>query len=72
MHKAPGLTATGGGVPAHIFHVFMEEAEQGLPVKPLAGTSLVAEASDQPVPTTVSDNKPDAFERILDSIFGGT
>ena len=33
MHKAPGLTATGGGVPAHIFHTFMEAAEQGLPVR---------------------------------------
>ena len=72
MHKAPGLTATGGGVPAHIFHAFMEGAEQGLPVRPLAGTTLVADAGDQPAAqTAVSDDKPGAFERILDGIFGG-
>jgi penicillin-binding protein 1A len=74
MHKVAGLTATGGGVPAHIFHAFMEEAEQGLPVRPLAGdapaeTDRVAEA-DQTAPAP-AEAKPDTFERILDSIFGG-
>ena len=70
MHKAPGLTATGGGVPAHIFHAFMANAEQGLPVRPLGGTALVADAADRSA-TPASDDKPGAFERILDGIFGG-
>ena len=73
MHKAPGLTATGGGVPAHIWHAFMEDAEKGLPVMPLIGTTLVAQAADQPAQTQAQiedDKKPDAFERILSGIFG--
>jgi penicillin-binding protein 1A len=74
MHKARGLTATGGGVPAHIFHAFMEDAEKGLPVRPLIGTTLVADASPPSTAQTLpdSDKKPDAFERILNGIFGGT
>jgi penicillin-binding protein 1A len=74
MHKAPGLTATGGGVPAHIFHAFMEGAAQGLPVRPLAAESLVADASGPAALTAAppEDKKPDAFERILNGIFGGT
>jgi penicillin-binding protein 1A len=75
MHKTKTLTATGGGVPAHIFHAFMEEAEQGLPVKPLAGANLVADATgDQPAATPASGTakQPDAIDRILNSIFGGT
>ena len=35
-NSAPMKKATGGGVPAHIFHDFMEAAEQDLPVRPLA------------------------------------
>jgi penicillin-binding protein 1A len=72
MHKAGALTATGGGVPAHIFHSFMEDAEQGMPVKPLAGTTLVADAGDTaPVPVAANDKKePDAIDRILASLFG--
>ena len=74
MHKAPGLTATGGGVPAHIFHAFMENAEEGLPVRPLTGTVLMADAGDQnPLAQAAStDKQPDTFERILNGIFGGT
>jgi membrane peptidoglycan carboxypeptidase len=34
---APMVRAVGGGLPAHIFKSFMETAEAGLPVKPLAG-----------------------------------
>jgi penicillin-binding protein 1A len=79
MHKAPGLTATGGGVPAHIFHAFMEDAEQAMPVRPLAGSNLVATA-DAPQAAAMPDGvqpaeatkKPDAIQRILDGLFGGT
>ncbi|HEX2759132.1 MAG TPA: PBP1A family penicillin-binding protein, partial [Rhizomicrobium sp.] len=80
MHKTKGLTATGGGVPAHIFHAFMEDAEQGLPVQPLAGTNLVAEAAPMPdetapTPATVATDttkEPDAIDRILAGLFGGS
>jgi penicillin-binding protein 1A len=80
MHKAPGLTATGGGVPAHIFHAFMEDAEQTLPVRPLAGSNLVAVAADTPQTAAMPDGvqpaeatkKPDAIQRLLDGLFGGT
>jgi penicillin-binding protein 1A len=72
MHKAPGLTATGGGVPAHIFHAFMEDAEKNMPVSPLIGATLVAQADDAQAQTQIPNKKPDAFERILSGIFGGT
>ena len=55
MHKTRTLTATGGGVPSHIFHAFMEDAESGLPVRPLAarpgggcGRSRLARARHRP------------------------
>jgi penicillin-binding protein 1A len=76
MHKTKQLTATGGGLPAHIFHAFMEEAEQGMPVRPLAGTNLVADAAagDQAAPQAPADTakKPDAIDRLFNSLFGGT
>jgi len=73
MHKTKTLTATGGGVPAHIFHAFMGDAEQGMPVKPLAGANLVADSRQQPAaPTTENGKQPDAIDRILNSLFGGT
>jgi penicillin-binding protein 1A len=68
--------ATGGGVPARIFHSFMESAEQGLPVRPLAGT-LVADAGDADAPDAPAADarpaaKPDGLRSLLDSLFGGT
>src|SRR5262249_57394133 len=49
-NSAPMKKATGGRLPAHIFHAFMEEAEQGLPVKPFAGSVLGATAEEAPPP----------------------
>jgi penicillin-binding protein 1A len=71
MHKVSGLTATGGGVPAHIFHAFMEEAEQGLPVRPLAGDAPAGTDQTALAESPPPDQQPDTFERILDNIFGG-
>ena len=59
------------------------EAEEGLPVRPLAGSMLVAQAdqpTDQPTPEvqarweTQPEQKPqpDTFERLLNGLFGGT
>jgi penicillin-binding protein 1A len=103
--NAPMKRATGGGLPAHIFHTFMEGAESNLPVRPLVGSTLLASAQiagnqtagdqagdgqtdggrtgaspaggTQPsVQTAVAKppeaDKPDALERILNGIFGGT
>ena len=83
-NAAPMKKATGGGLPAHIFHAFMEDAEQGLPVRPLAGSPPVADAGDTAAPVVASSAqalamtppapaKPqDPFEKILNGLFGGT
>ena len=82
-NNAPMKKATGGTLPAHIFHAFMTEAEQGLPVRPLAGTALMASATeaaatDDAAPATEEQkpdekkSQPDALDRLLNSIFGGT
>ena len=78
-NNAPMIKATGGGLPARIFNHFMTQAEQNLPPRPLIGSTLVASA-EQPqdqvtAETPVEDDKPkkpDAFQRILNGLFGGT
>jgi penicillin-binding protein 1A len=86
-NAAPMKKATGGGVPAHIFHAFMEDAEQNLPARPLVGSVLVADAGDASAPEvaaavpppqaapppapTVAAKPQDPFEKILNSLFGG-
>jgi penicillin-binding protein 1A len=79
-NNAPMVKATGGTLPAHIFHDFMTNAETGLPVRPLVGMTLVASA-DQPADVQQPQDqqqerepakKPDAFQRILNGLFGGT
>ena len=86
-NAAPMKRVTGGGLPARIFHAFMEDAEQDLPVRPLVGSEvLVADAGDTaatpaeaapaaeavPPPAPVVAEKPqDPFEKILNSLFGG-
>ncbi|MCF7643720.1 hypothetical protein, partial [Acinetobacter johnsonii] len=42
--NSPMAHATGGTLPARIFHAFMTEAESGLPVRPLVGSLAVAAA----------------------------
>jgi len=72
--------AVGGGLPAHIFKSFMEAAEKNLPVKPLAGAPPeVAPTSGEPddanadaVPSPTDTKKPDALDRVLDSLFNAT
>ena len=64
MHKA-----TGGGLPAQIFKAFMEEAEAGLPVRPLAGQALIAATAPQQVQP--AETKPSTLDDILNSLFGG-
>jgi penicillin-binding protein 1A len=74
-NNAPMIKATGGGLPARIFHNFMTEAETGLPVRPLAGNTLVAAADAVPVDTPVAtqpEKKPDALQKIISGLFGGT
>jgi penicillin-binding protein 1A len=69
-NNAPMVKATGGTLPAHIFHAFMTDAEQGLPVRPLAGAAVMAQA-DQPSPPE-PESKPDTFQKLLNGLFGGT
>jgi penicillin-binding protein 1A len=77
-NNAPMKKATGGTLPAHIFHSFMTEAEQNLPVRPLAGATLVAAvdqvppADDAPPAAEEKKPEPDALDRLLNKIFGGT
>ena len=79
-NNAPMIKATGGTLPAHLFHAFMTDAEQGLPARPLTGMALVAQAdqpADQAPATPVSaqeDDKArhDTIKQLLDGLFGGT
>jgi penicillin-binding protein 1A len=79
-NNAPMIKATGGTLPAHLFHAFMSDAEQGLPARPLTGMALMASAdqpADQTQPTPVAAGqedkpRPDTFKRLLDGLFGGT
>jgi penicillin-binding protein 1A len=76
-NNAPMVKATGGGLPARIFKNFMTDASQSLPPRPLVGTTLVASAEQvvvQDAPKAEEDEKtkkPDAFQRILNGLFGG-
>ncbi|MEY4964511.1 MAG: hypothetical protein RL274_94 [Pseudomonadota bacterium] len=74
-NNAPMLKATGGGLPARIFKTFMENAGQDMPARPLIGTTLVASAQQSVVQDALepedTPKKPDAFQRILNGLFGG-
>jgi penicillin-binding protein 1A len=65
--------AVGGGMPAHIFRDFMEDAEAGLPSKPLPGAAMAptTEAPQTPIPTANADKRDD-LTRLIESLFGGT
>jgi len=69
-NNAPMLHATGGTMPARIFKSFMEAAEAGRPVRPLISAPVVSES--EPAPEADAPKSPDAFQRLLDSIFSST
>ncbi|MBL6938878.1 MAG: PBP1A family penicillin-binding protein [Alphaproteobacteria bacterium] len=56
--NSPMAHATGGTLPARIFHAFMTEAESGLPVRPLVGSLAVAAAE----PATDAATAPDGTQ----------
>ena len=75
-NNSPMRKATGGTLPARIFHAFMSEAEETMPVRPLAGANVMASAqlpdtAEQP-PAAPEDDKPDTLQKLLNGIFGGT
>ncbi|MBS0278809.1 MAG: penicillin-binding protein 1A [Proteobacteria bacterium] len=79
-NNAPMVRATGGGLPAHVFHSFMEAAEKGLPVKPLPALAAmpVAQAetpaveSSAPAPAAAAAEKPpQTIEDILNRLASG-
>ena len=63
----PMQKATGGGLPAHIFKSFMEQAESGRPVKPLTGAAPVPVAD---ATTPPPDNGPTFLDKLIDSLSG--
>ncbi|MBS0469934.1 MAG: PBP1A family penicillin-binding protein [Proteobacteria bacterium] len=82
--NSPMKHATGGTLPARIFHNFMTAAEQGIPVRPLAGSIAVAAAAPPPEGTQPADTeppdsdvetpapkKPDSIEDLINGLFGG-
>ncbi|HEX3673602.1 MAG TPA: PBP1A family penicillin-binding protein [Rhizomicrobium sp.] len=63
----PMVKATGGGLPAHMFKTFMEQAEAGKPVKPLAGaTAPVTDTNATPA----NPGQPGLIDRLIDSLSG--
>ncbi|HXC55584.1 MAG TPA: PBP1A family penicillin-binding protein [Rhizomicrobium sp.] len=77
--NAPMIKATGGTLPAKIFHAFMTTAEDGLPVRPLAGSLAIAAAEPAPAATPdgsepaappPDDKKGDAIGNLIDKLFG--
>lgn len=78
--------ATGGTLPARMFHAFMMSAEQGLPVRALPGANAQASTDDAAAPDqapsdgeTAPDgekpqpaqkDKPSDFQKLLDKLFG--
>ncbi|HEY2446266.1 MAG TPA: PBP1A family penicillin-binding protein [Rhizomicrobium sp.] len=66
--NAPMRHATGGTLPAQIFHTFLEEAEHGLPERSLISLSVTTPATAAIEP----QEQPGAFERLIDSLFSGT
>ena len=82
-NSSPMKHVTGGSLPAHLFKRFMEDAEAGMPARPLIGLTLVASAqTPSPIDelqaavaapaATANADKPETFEGILDRLFGGT
>ncbi|MDE2182275.1 MAG: PBP1A family penicillin-binding protein [Alphaproteobacteria bacterium] len=63
--NTPMKNATGGGLPAEIFHNFMVDAEAGLPSRPLAGQGPAASPSD-----SEEAKQPSSIEELLNSLFG--
>jgi penicillin-binding protein 1A len=64
--NSPMKRATGGGLPAHIFKTFMQDAEAGLPVKPLPGqTPAVTSLTD-----TQKQPESGTIEDLLNKLFG--
>lgn len=62
--------AVGGGLPARMFKAFMTEAHRGLPPRPLSGETMLAEADTSRNAEDAQGLVP-AFERLLNSLFGG-
>jgi penicillin-binding protein 1A len=65
----PMKHATGGGLPARVFHNFMESAEAGVPARPLnalANQTVVASADQD------TGKEPSTIDDILNSLFGSS
>jgi len=67
--NSPMRHATGGTLPAHIFRAFVERAERDIPASPLISLPAAATAQAAAPPAQAP---PDAFQRLIDGLFGGT
>ncbi len=66
--NTPMKHAVGGGLPAHIWMSFMEDAERGLPARPLAGQTVTASAATPPAEEKPAES--DGIQGLLDRLFG--
>src|SRR5579871_5683686 len=57
--NSPMIKATGGTLPARMFHTFMTDVEQGMPVRPLTGSTLVATAEQPQAEATAQTPQPE-------------
>ena len=63
--------AVGGGLPAHIFKAFMEDAEKDQPSRELVSLANVGNEGSQE-PKSDKTDEPNALDRLLNSLFSGT
>jgi penicillin-binding protein 1A len=68
--NSPMAHATGGTLPARIFKSFMEDAERGLPAKPLPG--VLAASANRNLASTQSrqPKQDDDLSRLIKDLFG--
>ncbi|MDE2493340.1 MAG: PBP1A family penicillin-binding protein [Alphaproteobacteria bacterium] len=65
--NAPMKRATGGKLPAYIWKTFMENAEAGLPARPLAGQAVAVASQPEQKP-----EDGDSLQQLIDKLFSGT
>ncbi len=68
--NAPMIRAVGGGLPARVFKSFMEEAERGLPSRPLTSIANVNGGASTEL-SSGNPSQPDALDRLIESLFSG-
>jgi penicillin-binding protein 1A len=68
--NSPMVRATGGTLPARIFKSFMEDAEHGLPAKPLPGVLAVNAGRTAASAENDRPQREDDLSRLIKDLFG--